>query len=256
MTELTSTTSAEVAREFDIKEMVVALCSPTYGPVDPICAKSLRASIMFAANRGVIWAGDSSADKMGYGASRNTGVQHTFKTIPQADGILWVDSDIKPEINSIARLLDCANHNELDFVSGIYHQRTGYHNPVFHAWNPDLHCYQPCADYPANFIGDADGCGFGFVYTSMKMLRDISLSEEFDPKTGWFPDKRDVGGFGEDLTFCWMAKKAGYQLKVDSGIQVGHLGDQCFVGEEDFRRKQKEWYETIDKEQKPHAWGV
>ena len=53
-----------------------------------------------------------------------------------------------------------------------------------------------------------------------------------------------------------MAKKAGYQLFVDSGTQVGHLGEPVFIGEEDFRRKQKEWYETIAEEQKPHAWGV
>jgi len=255
MTEPTNGNSARGAQGYDIAGMVVALCSPTYGPVDPICAKSLRAAVMFAANRGVKWAGDSSPDKMGYGAARNTGVQHVLRTVPDAHGIMWVDSDIEVGIDKIARLLDTANHGGYDFVSGVYHQRTGYHNPVFHGWSDEKQCFQPAQDYPPNTVGMADGCGFGFVYTSMRMLRDISLSEKFEARSGWFPDKRDVGGFGEDLTFCWLAKQAGYQLYVDSGVQVGHLGDACFVYEADFRRKQKEWYEDM-KEQEIPTWGI
>jgi len=254
MTEPTSGTSAAPAQEYSIKGMKVAFAMPTYGPVDPITSKSTRAAVMFASNRGVIWTGDSSPDRLGYGAARNTAVQHTFKMAPESDGIMWVDSDIKPEIYSIARLLD-TQHNGFDFVSGVYHQRQPCHNPIFHGWSDEKHCFQPAQDYPPDTIGRADGCGFGFVYTSLKMLNDIAISPSFEVKNGWFPDKRDVGGFGEDLTFCWMAKQAGYQLYVDSGIQVLHQADAKFIGQEDFRREKEAWIKSCEVD-KPAEWGI
>lgn len=241
---------------YDIDGMKVVLSSQTYGPVDPITSKFLRVAVMFAANRGVKWYGDVSADRMGYGAARNTAVQHALKTAPDADGIMWVDSDIKPPENAIARLLDTANHNKLDFVSGVYFQREGVHNPVFHGWNEDKHCFQPAETYPPNTLGMAAGCGFGFVYTSLKMMRDVALSKNFDPKTGWFPDRRDTGGFGEDLTFCWMAKQAGYQLWIDTGVLLEHQANVQYIGEEDFKREQEKWIRENKEPQDPERWGM
>lgn len=240
--------------EYDIRGMKVVFGCPTYGPVNPITNKYQRVAIMYASNRGLLWVGDGSPDRMGYGAARSTVVQYTFKSAPDADGILWMDSDIRPEANQIARLLDTANHNKLDFVSGIYFQRTGAHNPVFHVWNKDMRQFQPAEDFKPNVLGMADGCGFGFVYTSTKLLRDIATSKEFDPKVGWFPDRRDTGGFGEDLTFCYLAKQAGHQLWVDSGICVAHEGDVQYVTEADFRREQAQWVKD-NKKQEPVRWG-
>lgn len=245
---------APVAPEYDIEGLKVVLGSQTYGPVNPITSKHLRVAVMHAANRGVKWMGDGSPDRMGYGAARNTIVQYAFDKAPDADGIMWVDSDIKSAPNMISRLLDTANHNKLDFVTGVYFQREGVHNPVFHAWNDEKHCFQPAEDYPPNTLGIIAGCGFGFVYTSMKMIRDITFSDDFEPSKGWFPDRRDVGGFGEDLTFCWLAKKAGYTLWVDTGVIVEHEGNVQFIGEADFRREQEKWIRE-NKEQKPHLWG-
>lgn len=254
-TKPTDTTSAQPAQGYDIDGMKVVLSSQTYGPVNPITNKFLRVALMFAANRGVKWYGDASADRMGYGAARNTAVQFALNNAPDADGILWVDSDIRPPADAVARLLDTANHNGFDFVSGVYFQREGVHNPVFHGWNEDKHCFQPAEQYPPNTLGMAAGCGFGFVYTSLKMMRDVALSKDFDPKTGWFPDRRDVGGFGEDLTFCWMAKQAGYQLWIDTGVLVEHEANVQYIGEADFKREQEKWIRE-NKEPQNHEWGM
>jgi hypothetical protein len=102
----------------------------------------------------------------------------------------------------------------------------------------------------------AAGCGFGFVYTSLRMLRWIGMSKEFDPKTGWFPDRRDTGGFGEDLTFCWLAKEAGFQLWVDSGCIVEHEGNVQYIGEADFKREQEKWIRENKEEPGPAKWGL
>lgn len=241
---------------YDVSGMKVVLSSQTYGPVNAITSKRLRVAVMHAANRGVKWCGDASVDRMAYGVARTTAVQYTFKNYNDANGIMWVDSDIKCEPDSITRLLDQANHNKLDFVSGVYFQREGVHNPVFHQWNPDREHFQPAETYPPNCLGElkGGGCGFGFVYTSLKMLSDIANSTHFDMEVGWFPDKRDVGGSGEDLSFCRMAYFCGYSLWVDTGIQVGHEAAQTYITEADYLREKDIWIKD-NKKEKPQIWG-
>jgi hypothetical protein len=236
--------------------MKVVLSSQTYGPINPITNKHMRVSLMFAGNRGVLWAGDASCDRMAYGAARNTAVQFALKEFPQADGIMWIDSDIKPAADSVARLLDTVRRHGLDFVSGVYFQREGVHNPVFHGWNEDKHCFQPAEHYPPNTLGMAAGCGFGFVYTSLDMMRQVALSKNFSEKNGWFPDKRDVGGFGEDLTFCWMAKEAGFQLWIDTGVLVEHEANVQYIAEADFKREQEKWIRENKEPQELATWGL
>lgn len=255
MTEPTDTSSVQAAPEYDIDGFKAVLASPTYGPINPVTNKYARVAIMFASNRGLLWVGDGSMDRMGYGASRNASVQYALDKGYEADGIIWIDSDIKPEVDSIARLVHTVRQNSFDFLSGVYFQREGVHNPVFHGWNPDMHCFQPAESYPPNTLGMAAGCGFGFVYTSLDMIRKITVSDAFDPKTGWFPDRRDTGGFGEDLTFCWMAKEAGFQLWVDTGIMVEHEANAIYIGESDFKREQEKWIKE-NKDQKQVMWGI
>jgi hypothetical protein len=251
----TDTSNAEAVQEYDIKGMKVVLSSQTYGPINPITNKHLRVAIMYAANRGVKWMGDASVDRMAYGAARNTATQFALSHTPTADGIMWVDSDIKPDADRIARLLDTANHNKLDFVSGLYFQREGVHNPVFHAWNDNLNCFQPAETYPPDTLGIASGCGFGFVYTSLDMMRKVAALPDFDPNNGWFPDRRDVGGHGEDLSFCWMAKEAGYKLWIDTGVIVEHEANAQYINEEDFKREQAAWIAQNKEPLKPMKWG-
>ena len=251
----TDGTDALGVREYDIAGLQVVLGVPTYGPVNPITAKCLRVAVMHAGNRGVTWLGDGSPDRMGYGAARNTVVQYAFKNVPYADGIMWIDSDIKPAPDHISRLLDTVNHNKLHFVTGVYFQREGVHNPVFYGWNKDKYAFQPAEQYLPNVLGKIDGCGFGFVFTSMKMLKDIALSAKFEERSGWFPDKRDIGGFGEDLSFCYLAKEAGYDLWVDTGIQPSHEGNVQYITEADFKREQEQWIKD-NKKQEKRRWGI
>jgi len=243
-----------VTEEYGIEGMKVVLSSQTYGPVNPVTNKFLRVAIMYAANRGALWAGDASVDRMSYGKARNIATQYALNQQPDADGIVWVDSDIKPQPHQIAQLLHVARHGKLEFLTGVYFQREGVHNPVFHAWNEDMKTFQPAEAYPARTLGKADGCGFGFVYTSLKLMRDVAFSKNFDPEVGWFPDRRDTGGFGEDLSFCQMVKDAGHQLYVDTGIIVEHEGQVQYVGEADFEREREAWIRD-NKKQPKVEWG-
>ena len=243
-----------MTEEYDIKDMKIVLSSQTYGPVNPVTNKYLRVAIMYAANRGMLWAGDASVDRYSYGKARNVATQYALNEQPDADGIMWVDSDIKPQPHQIAQLLHKVRHAKLDFLTGVYFQREGVHNPVFHAWNEDMQTFQPAEAYPPNTLGKADGCGFGFVFTSLKLMRDVAFSKNFEPETGWFPDRRDAGGSGEDLSFCLMAKDAGHQLYVDTGIIVEHEGQTQYICEADFEKEREAWIRQNKKPPKVE-WG-
>jgi len=74
------------------------------------------------------------------------------------------------------------------------------------------------------------------VYTSKGLIERIAKHKKFDPQGGWFPDRRDVGGFGEDLSFCEQAMRVKTQLYVNTAIQLGHSGDPYVVTQADFQR--------------------
>lgn len=236
-----STNSAVDAAEYKPLDGIKALlCSPTYGPVDPGCSKALRVAMMHSSNYGVKWVGDVSPDRMAWATSRNMAAQHLLKEGPGfANGIMWVDSDIMMKPDDISRLLGGAKHFGYDFVSGIYYQRLPAHSPVFYHYNKKTKRFSPADEFPEGVIAPTDGCGFGFVWTSWNAVDKIARSKEFDPYEGWFPDKRQVGGFGEDLSFCYLAMKAGVQLYADTSIQVGHAGGPYVVTRADFLRERE-----------------
>lgn len=214
--------------------LTATLAVPTYGPVDPACAKTVRNAVMHASNRGLLWAGDASPDRQGWSAARNTVAQHVWENQAESDGVMWIDSDIVVPADAITRLLLWAQDG-YDFVTGIYHQRMPVHNPILYSYNPALEVYQPAEEYPANTLAPADGCGFGFVWTSTKLIAAVRNAKTFDPHGGWFKDTRDQkGGFGEDMSFCWQAARAGFQLYVDTGVQVGHSGEPTVVTREHY----------------------
>lgn len=214
--------------------MRVSLAVPSYGSLEPLCAKSVRVAMMSASNHGLKWAGDPSPDRLGWSAARNIVAETAYLDRASTTGIVWIDADSVVPPDGILRLLDVAKRNDYDFVSGVYHRRLPPYEPVIYRYEPELDRYLYAVFYPPNQLVPMAGCGFGFVYTSTRLLTRIHDSPHFTTKRGWFPDDRSSGGLGEDLSFCAAARREGVQLYVDTGIQVGHLGDPKVVTERDF----------------------
>jgi len=236
----------------------VMLVTPTYGPVDPICAKDLRVAVMGASNHGVYWCGDGSGDRMGYSLTRNGSTQIAYEK-EDIGGIMWVDSDIRPAPNSILSILASVRDFKAEFVTGIYHQRAGRNLPVIYDFDEETEHFRQYQGYPENTFMPVDGCGFGFVWTSRKLIRAIAEHPEFKQEDGWFPDKRDAGGYGEDLSFCYQARRAGFQLYANTSVQVGHLAAPYVVTRQDFLNKEvkgDELAKVVLKERKNiGVWG-
>jgi hypothetical protein len=205
--------------------MKLILASPTYGPIDPLAARSVRIAVMFAARHGVEWLGDASTDRMEYGAGRNNIVRECLESFETDDfSIMWVDSDVVVEPDTFVRL---AAHAK-DFVTALMFQRAGRHMPLAFIWNGRL--FHHLIRWPKNTLAPIDGCGFGCVITSAAMLRRISPP--------WF----SYGSLSEDFTFCRRAAEAGFQLYLDTGIVVRHLGEPVAVGEEEYRKANAELF--------------
>jgi len=210
--------------------MKVVLACPTYGPVNPEVAKHIRFAAVCAANSGVVFMGDVSTDRLPTTHARNSCVRQAMEL--NTDGIMWVDSDMKPGPEDMTGLLD----RRLDFVSGLYFRREGKHEPLVYDWTEEG--FKAMSPLPFYELIQADGCGFGWVYTSIDMLKKMEAHPDFESHSGWFPDKRYSGGFGDDLGFCDLARKARIQLYVDTGIIIGHEQGARFIGVKEFLEAQ------------------
>ncbi len=233
-----------------LEGMKAILVVPTYGPVDPICAKDVRLGMMVASRLGLEWIGDASPDRLNFSAARNNAVASIYgpDEKPLADGIMWIDSDIRLQPSDIAGLLTTAVRFKAEFVSGVYHQRASEMRPVIYEFRPKTRSFHSVAEYPLNVLAPMGGCGFGFVWTAFSVIDAIKQHAEFNPKQGWFPDGRDSGGFGEDLSFCYQAIRAGKQLYVNTAILLGHVGEPEVVGRDQFLRKKKEMEDIVNVE--------
>ena len=207
----------------------LVFASPTYGPIDPQAVVSQRNAIMHAAANGIEWLGDASPDRMGFAAARNAVVASVVAQEDPPDFVFWCDSDVIIPAHAVTSLVATGR----DFITGIYFQRKTPYSPLIYTF--DSHggadrcgTFRQLVQWPPDTIAPIDGCGFGCVLTSVKLLKAI--------ESPWFEWKK----FGEDFTFCLNATKAGFQLFVHTGILCGHLADPVPVTFETFRSHEKE----------------
>lgn len=137
----------------------------------------------------------------------------------EADRVLFLDSDMVFDSHLMERLAADMDEGR-DFVCGLYFRRIFPTNPVLFktVTQDDRELY---SDYPKDSVFEIEGCGFSAVMVSTKLLKGVmdKFPYPFAPKPGCF---------GEDIAFCWRAKKAGYKLWCDSRIKAGHVGFYVF----------------------------
>ena len=142
------------------------------------------------------------------------------------DVIVWFDSDMVFEADTLERFLK-HYENGYDYVSGIAFARRYPTIPCIYTdigYEDDGEGIvrvntTPYRDYPDEMC-EIHASGFAGVMTSVKMIRDIAIKHgpPFYPRYG----------FGEDLTFCWLARQEGYKMYCDPSIKLGHIGNIVF----------------------------
>lgn len=130
--------------------------------------------------------------------------------------LLMMDTDQTFPPDIIHRLLS----HDKDVVAGRVHRRYPPFDPIM--YRGELHKYKHVSDEDifSKKLIEVDATGCGCVLWKTKVFIDIPRPWfEFtpaDPHTG-------NGSVGEDIGFCWKLKQAGYNIFVDTSLEIEHL---------------------------------
>lgn len=130
--------------------------------------------------------------------------------------VLWLDSDMvfEPDV------IDILFETDKDMVCGLFRGRHEKRVVCLYSSLSPITRYEALDSNPEllNDILEVDACGFGCVLTKVEMLQAIFNTYDF---TCFTPTRM----FGEDLSFCYRAKKCGYSIWCNPMAPVGHVGN-------------------------------
>ena len=148
--------------------------------------------------------------------SRNALATAAIQT--EADLVFWLDSDMVFQPDTLARMLKTLQEKNLDMLTGLYFRRVPPYSPVlFDKLEIDgLACdFSEFKSIPDDLF-EVGACGFGCVL----MKTDVF----FDVQTQYGNMFAPIGNNGEDVAFCWRARKCGYKIYCDPSVICGHVG--------------------------------
>lgn len=150
--------------------------------------------------------------------SRNELAKTAIRT--EADYIMWFDSDMVFDPETLVRMMQTIKEKDLDILTGLYFRRVQPYSPVLFDKldiKPSGACHWTNFEtIPKKGLFKVGGCGFGCVLMGTDVL--MSVQQEFGNMFG------PIGNTGEDLSFCWRARKCGYDIWCDPEIICGHVG--------------------------------
>jgi hypothetical protein len=76
-------------------------------------------------------------------------------------------------------------------------------------------------NYPKDALKQVDAVGFGAVLIKAEVIKAIAE-----------PRFMSTCGTGEDILFCYKAKKAGFQTWVDTRVKLGHISHPLIITED------------------------
>lgn len=137
------------------------------------------------------------------------------------DYILWIDSDMVFESTVLYDLLEA----DKDIVSAVCFMRRAPYEPCVYSKmrmgrTLEEDQIEKYLDYPTDEVFEVEACGLAMVLMKVVVLEDIIL------KVGqpFFPVKSDHRTLGEDLSFCYNARKSGHKIWATPKPKVGHIG--------------------------------
>lgn len=143
-----------------------------------------------------------------------------------ADYVMWFDSDMQFQPDTLKRMLSIMEANDLDILSGVYYRRVPPYTPVLFEklkMDSNQHCEHLSMAKVPDGLFEVDAIGFGCVLMTTSVLLDViaKFKDAFSP----------IGRVGEDLSFCIRARECGYKIYADSSIQLGHCSHSIVTKE-------------------------
>ena len=136
------------------------------------------------------------------------------------DYILWVDSDMVFGSGVLYDLLEA----DKDIVSAVCYMRKAPYEPCIYKKmrmgatleEDEIEKY---LDFPEG-VFEIEACGMAMCLMKVVVLEDI-ITKVGQP---FFPIRSDHRTLGEDLSFCYNARRSGHKIWATSKPNVGHIG--------------------------------
>lgn len=153
------------------------------------------------------------------------------------DYLFMIDDDMICPDDMFEKLY---RHN-VDLVAPLAFTRNFPHKPVIYqtveGFDPvqqkDYFLNTQVRSYPKNSLVECDAVGFGAVLIKSDVVKRVPA-----------PRFMSTCGTGEDIFFCYQAKKQGYRVYMDTSIKLGHLSHPVNITEEYVERVRTQYPET------------
>ena len=168
---------------------------------------------------------------------------------PEAEWLLWVDSDMEFEADALTRLIASADPVERPIVGGLCFgedAETGLF-PTIYVFQKDADERVSCirlGDYPDDTMFEVAATGAAFLLIHRGAL-EAMRAQNFDPVFPFFEElKMYDKPVGEDIAFCARARSTrtetwptGIPIYVNTGIHIGHHKSHMLTAKK-FRQQQ------------------
>lgn len=153
------------------------------------------------------------------------------------DFLFFIDDDmICPD-----DLFEKLYRHDKDIVAPLAFTRNFPHKPVLYqtveGFDPvqqkDYFLNTQVRSYAKNALVECDAVGFGAALIKCEVLAGVPA-----------PRFMSTCGTGEDIFFCYQAKKKGFRVFMDTQTKLGHLSHPVNITEEYVERVHKEFPET------------
>lgn len=149
-----------------------------------------------------------------------------------ASHLMFIDADTVFPPDGVDTLIE----RDKDIIGGLYYRRQPPHLPTINQQEGNSLIIPKTWDKSKPFEVFAVATGF--------MLIKTEVFKKIKPPYFYFGNFHGKA-MGEDVYWCWKARRAGFKIWCDPTIELGHIGDYVF-GAEDYNA----YKEVIDKEPK------
>lgn len=165
-------------------------------------------------------------------SGRNDAVKAFLHGHPDADLLLFVDSDMGWDPDGVARLADQMDEHGWPILGGLCFTQSviGQFDgstpetelfPTLYLWDEPSKMFSTQFAYPPDAVVTVGATGGAFLMISRACLEAMAAAEGEE----WFSQVTVEGSpkpFGEDMSFCLRARAHGFPTRVDTGVKVTH----------------------------------
>jgi hypothetical protein len=156
------------------------------------------------------------------------------------DYLFMIDDDMICPDNLFEKLYEA----DKPIVAPLAFTRNFPHKPVIYkcieGWDSvsqkDYFSNYAVMNYPKNQLREVDAVGYGAVLIKAEVIKAVAL-----------PRFMSTCGTGEDILFCYKAKKVGFPTWVDTRVKLGHISHPLIVNEDYVLSQWKQYGMEVEK---------